>query len=111
MGQQFIISISEEQSNYLHRLGMDLEAKIFIIDRLISDHKSDTNADVINSEVFKYYQHGYEEAFTQWSMAKKEFQNTVLKPIIQEKTGLDKPNFEWQIVDFEDNECIVTMVE
>lgn len=111
MEKKFIVEITEETANYLQRLGNDLESRVFLIDRLFANHASDTDTALFDSEPFKHYTKKYEEAFTEFELAKQEFQKTYLEPIVKEKTGLENPTFNWKIDDYLSHECEVTLID
>ena len=107
---KFTIPVSEEQVNYLQRLGYDVDSKIFIIDRLFANHANDDNTQLFDSIPYKHYIKEYEQAYTMWELAKSDFEQQYLKPIVQEKTGLANPIFNWNIADYSSLECEITLL-
>ena len=108
--QELIIKFNEEQANYLQRLGLEVDAKMFLIDRMFANHASDTDAKLFDSIPFKHYCSEYEKAYNAFELAKKEFQLTYLEPMVKEQLGYDV-KFNWKIDDYLSGECIVTIVE
>ncbi len=110
MENTFIIDISEEQANYLQRLGMEVDSKIFIIDRLFTNHMQDDTTELFNSIPYKYYMQEYEKTFAAWETAKQSFEKNIVMPAVQQKTGLENPNFSWQINDYSSLKCKITLL-
>ena len=108
--KNFVIQISEEQANYLQRLGAEVDSKVFVIDRLFANHANDTDTQLFDSVPYKHYMHEYEKAHLAWETAKQEFEKTVLRPIVAERTGIKEPAFSWMIDDFVSRECKITLV-
>lgn len=108
--KEFIIKITEDQANYLQRLGTEVDSKVFIIDRLFANHATDTDTQLFDSVPFQHYVKEYEKAYLEWELAKAEFKEQVLIPIVREKTGEENPNFNWIIDDFLSLECKITLV-
>lgn len=110
MEKEFVIKISEEQASYLQRLGSEVDSKVFIIDRLFANHATDEDTQLFDSVPYKHYMKEYEQAYMAWELAKAEFENTVVKPAVREKTGLDNVSFSWMIEDYLALECKITLV-
>ncbi len=108
--KEFIIPITEEQVNYLQRLGSEVESKVFIIDKLFANHANDTDTQLFDSIPFKHYMKEYEKAHFEWEQAKIEFEKQVLIPAVAEKTGIIEPSFNWKIDDYLSLQCKITMV-
>lgn len=108
--KEFIINITEEQANYLQRLGSEVDSKIFIIDRLFSNHANDTDTQLFDSVPYKHYMKEYEKVHFEWETAKTEFEKTVLLPVVREKTGEENPSFSWLIDDYLSLQCKITLV-
>lgn len=105
----FTIPITEEQANHLQRLGVDVDSKIFVIDRLFAIHVADEDTQLFSSVPFKHYMEEYEKAYLLWDEAKKEFENAVVRPAVIEKFGSDKNLVSWSIDNFTALECKVNM--
>lgn len=43
MSKELIINFSEEQGNYLQRLGADVDSKTFLIDTMFVNHAADSD--------------------------------------------------------------------
>lgn len=110
MEKKFIIDITEEQANYLQRLGAEVDAKIFLIDRMFANHVSDTDTALFDSVPFQHYMKEYEKANFVWEQAKLEFRKTFLDEKVKEITGLDNPSYNWTINDYLSLKCEVTLV-
>lgn len=110
MEREFIIKMNQEQANYLQRLGMEVDSKVFLLDRLFSNHATDTDTILFESVPFKYYEQEYEKARAAWELAKQEFEQTYLMPEVKEKTGLENPHFNWLIDDYLSLEVHITLI-
>lgn len=108
--REFIIPIPEEQANYLQRLGNEIDSKVFIIDRLFSNHATDDDIQLFESVPYKHYMKLYEQDHMAWSLAKTEFEQKYLRPLVEQKTGIENPSFNWRIDDYSSLECKVTLV-
>lgn len=110
MSKEITINISEEQANYLQRLGAEVDAKVFLIDRMFANHANDTDTVLFDSIPFQHYMEKYREAVTAYDMAKQEFQNGFLDPLIHKEYGEDT-KYNWSIDDFLSLECKVTLID
>lgn len=108
--KEFVIKITEEQANYLQRLGSEVDSKVFIIDRLFATHAADTDTQLFDSVPYKHYMKEFEKAHFAWEQAKVAFEKEVLIPIVKEKTGLENPSFNWSIDDYLALECRITLI-
>lgn len=110
MSKEFIVHFNEEQGNLLQRLGMEVESKIFLIDKMFANHASDTDTALFDSVPFKHYQKTYEEAYEAFELAKSEFQETYLNNEVAKITGKEKNSYNWAIDDYSSGECKVTLI-
>lgn len=110
MNKTITINISEEQANYLQRLGAEVDAKVFLLDRMFSNHATDTDTILFDSIPFQHYMEQYREAVTAYDLAKQEFQNSYLDPIMKKDYGEDV-KYNWSIDDFLSLECKVTVID
>ena len=108
--KEFIVNISQEQADYLQRLGNEVDSKMFVIDRLFSNHVTDTDTQLFDSIPYKHYMKEFEKAHFMWEQAKIEFEKSFLVPIVKEKTGIENPSFNWSIDDYLSLECKVTII-
>lgn len=108
--KEFIINITEEQANYLQRLGNEVDSKIFVIDRLFINHVNDTDIQLFNSIPYQHYEKEYEKAYLAWETAKTEFEKEYLLPQVKKLTGIDNPHFNWSIDDFLALECKIELI-
>ena len=108
--KKFTVDITEEQANYLQRLGNEVDSKVFLIDRMFANHAQDTDTALFDSVPFKHYMKEYEKAQFEWEQAKLEFQNTYLNDKVKEATGLEDPKYNWQINDYLSLKCEVTLI-
>lgn len=108
--KKFTVNITEEQANYLQRLGNDVDSKVFLIDRIFANHAQDTDTALFDSVPFKHYMKEYEKAEFEWEQAKLEFQNNFLNDKVKEATGLEDPKYNWQIDDYLSLKCEVTLI-
>ena len=74
MKEKFVVEIPEDISNYLQRLGNDVESRVYLIDRMFANHAEDTDKSMFDSIPFKHYMSKYEDAFAAFELAKMEFQ-------------------------------------
>jgi len=107
---KFTVDISQEQANYLQRLGADVDSKVFLIDRMFSNHSSDTDTTLFDSVPFKHYMSEYEKAQFEWEQAKLEFQKNYLDNKVKELTKLENPKYSWMINDYLSLKCEITML-
>ena len=110
METKFNIEISQEQVNYLQRLGMEVDGMIFLIDRIFSNHANDTDLTLFNSVPFQHYMKKYEDAYAAWELAKQEFQSSFLDKKVKEITNLENCKYNWTIDDYSSLICEVTLV-
>lgn len=104
------IGLTQEQVDYLQRLGSDVDAKVFLIDRMFANHAADKDTSMFDSVPFKHYMKEYEEAQFAWEQAKLELQKGYLDEKVKEATGLEKPRYNWAINDYLALECEVTLL-
>ncbi len=107
--KEIIINFSEEQGNYLQRLGNEVDSKAFLIDRMFTNHAADDNTQVFDSVPFKHYMKEFEKAQLEWELAKQEFEQGYLKEKVKEITGKENVSFSWLIDDYLSHECKVTI--
>ena len=103
----FTLPVSQETCDYLQRLGIGIDARLLVIDRMFSNHANDTDASVLNSKPFEKYHSEFEELNAEYTMAKLKFSEE-LKPIVYEKMG-GVVDFTWNITNFLSKEVIVTV--
>lgn len=105
----FEIAITEEQADYLQRLGMDIDTRYDIVGRIIEAHRNDPTPEVISSPVFEHYHKLAEEAKLSYETAKLEFGEKFLRPKVEEKLGKNDVNFTWSINDFSSLKAVITI--
>ena len=108
--KKFTVDITEEQANYLQRLGNEVDSKVFLIDRMFANHAQDTDTALFDSVPFKHYMKEYEKAQFEWEQAKLEFQKNFLNDKVKEATGLEDPKYNWQINDYLSLKCEVILI-
>ena len=106
--EKFTFELTEEQINYLQRLGNEVDTKIFLIDRMMANHANDDDLSLFESKPFKHFMSEYEKAFATWEMAKQEFEKTVVRPLVVERYG-SEAFYTWAINDFNLGVCEVTI--
>lgn len=99
MKKSFYLPVSQETCNYLQRLGVGVDARLEVINRLFTSHKDDPDDSVLTSVPFQTYQKQYEELNAEYAMAKDTVSNE-LRPIVEEKVGQTGISFNWTIEDF-----------
>lgn len=102
------LKISEETANYLQRLQFEVESRHAVIDRIITNHKEDTDASVLESVPFKRYHKQLEESEIAYALAKDEMTKKLI-PMVQEKENNQDVTFDWRIEDFSACEVIITI--
>lgn len=110
MEKKFTVDITTEQANYLQRLGADVDSKVFLIDRMFSNHASDEDTALFDSVPFKHYMSEYEKSRMEWELAKSEFQKTYLDKKVAEITKEKDVSYTWQIKDFLSLKCEITVL-
>ena len=104
----FTLPVSQETCDYLQRLGMGIDARLAVIDRIMTIHANDTNDSVLESKPFKKYHAEFEELNAEYTQDKLEFEKE-LKPIVFEKVGKEV-DFNWLIKDFLSQEVEITIL-
>lgn len=108
--KKIIIKINQEQADYLQRLGVEVDSKVFLMDRIFDNHSKDADLSIIDSKLFKYYTKEYEEAFLEFELAKRKFQNDFLDAEVQKALNTtEKVSYTWNIEDYLALECEVTI--
>lgn len=107
--KNFTVKMSQEQANYLQRLGQEVDGKAFIIDRMFATHAMDEDTMIFESVPFKHFMKQFEEANAEFDFAKQEFQDTYLKGEVEKLTGIKDPVFNWQIDNYNALEVKVMM--
>ena len=103
----FTLPVSQETCDYLQRLGVSIDARLLVIDKIFSNHANDVNAAVLDSKPFQKYHSELEELNAEYTQAKLKFTEE-LKPIVYEKMG-GVVDFTWNITDFLSKEVIITV--
>lgn len=109
MKKEFTVKITEDQANYLQRLGTEMEAKAYLIDYMFANHANDKNTTMFESVPFKYYEKQYEEAVAAFNLAKQEFQHGYLDGIVYKEMGY-KADYSWAIDDYLSLNCKITVL-
>lgn len=109
MEKEFIVKITEEQANYLQRLGVEVEAKAYLIDYMFANHMNNQNMILFDSAPFKHYEKQYEQAVASFNLAKQEFEHEYLDDIVYKKMG-EKVNYNWRIDDYLSLDCKITVL-
>lgn len=105
----YTIKINQEQANYLQRLGIEVEGKSFLIDRMFANHAMDEDTMLFDSVPFKHFMSEFEKAKAEFDLAKTEFQNTFLDKEVAKITGKEDNIYSWQIDDYSSLECKVVI--
>ena len=104
--KQFKLPITEEVCNKLQRLGMDIDARLEVINKIFTNHANDDNAMVLDSVPFKKYHKEFEELQAEYTFAKLAFEESI-KPAVYEKTGKPGVPFRWKIENFSIHEVTI----
>ena len=110
MKKNFTITIKNEMVDYLQRLGLDVDTRIMVIDRMFENHKDDADASVFDSVPWNKYYSELESAKNEYELAKIKFGNEVLKPLVAKKIGYETDNFNWKITDFASSEVHIEII-
>lgn len=102
----FTIEADQESINYLQRLGYEIDSYMSVIDFLFSAHKDDP--EFVDSEIFRAYQIKFEKVKVEYSKAKEEYGQKILRPIVEEHTGKAGIDFNWSIPVFADKKVFIT---
>lgn len=106
----FVLPVSEDLCNYLQKLSVGVEARLEVIDKIFSNHATDSDASVLESVPFKKYHSEFEEMKTEFEYAKKDLTER-LKPLVCERVGKNDVKFKWNIADFLLHEVEITIVD
>ena len=109
MEKKFTVEITQETANYLQRLGMEVDGKVYLIDRMFANHANDEDTSLFDSVPFQHYMKEYEQALYEWDLAKQEFQDSYLTNKVKEITGQEDVSYTWAINDFSLLECEITL--
>ena len=109
--KKFTIEITNEMVNYLQRLGLDIDTRLSVIDRMFVNHKDDKDASLFESIPWKKYYKELENAQNEYELAKLKFGEEVVKPAINEKLGHTVKDFTWRIDDFQSGEVQIEIFE
>lgn len=104
--KKIIVPINQEQVDILQRYGIEMDCRYDIVARIIENHKSDVDDEIFNSPAFKRYHHAAAEAKLSYEIAKAEFSESYLKPIVEEQFGKGV-EFSWNINNFAIHEAEV----
>ena len=107
---KFKVKMTQEQANYLQKLGIEVDAKAFLIDRMLANHTQDTDTSMFESAPFKHFMKEFENAHMSFELAKEEFRREWLDKAVKEKTGLENVQYNWMINDYSSLECEVTLL-
>lgn len=105
----FYLEVKEETCNYLQRLGMGVDARLEIMNRLFTSHANDPDDSVLTSVPFKTYQREFEELNAEYTIAKETFGKEI-RPIVEEKVGKKDIAFNWTIEDFNEHKVKIEIV-
>lgn len=109
MNKTFYLAVSEETCNYLQRLGMEVDARGEIINRLFTSHANDADDSVLTSKPFETYQKQYNEVFAEYNMAKEAFGNE-LQLLVDKEEGREETRFNWLIEDFNEHKVKIEVL-
>ena len=96
----FETEVDDQSLDYLQRLGYEVDSYRSIIDYLFTAHADEP--DFIGTELFKSYAKEYAKVNAEYSKAKAAFGEKVLRPIAEERFGVEGCTFNWSIPDFAD---------
>lgn len=99
MEKEIRLTVTEEQTNYLQRLGVDIDNRVFIIDRLFANHAEDTDGSFLENKLFKEYMNELETVKAEYEFAKQAFGEKILRPQVEKLSG-EGVEFDWAIKDF-----------
>lgn len=108
--KSYYLELPTKTVNYLERLDYELSAKQSVIDYIMTSHKDDADASVLEGAPFKHYEKELEKNAAEYAEAKKELTNYLI-PLVQEKEGKQNVTFDWNIEDFSDKRVKITLKE
>lgn len=109
MKKTFYLPVSEETCNYLQRLGMEVDARAEIINRLFTSHAQDADDSVLTSKPFETYQKQYNEIFAEYNLAKESL-GKELQPLVDKEEGRTETPFNWKIENFSENKVKIEVL-
>lgn len=110
MEKKFVLDLTEEQVNYLQRIGTELDGKVFLLDRMFETHAMDTDTSMFQSVPFKHFMAEYENTYAEWELAKKHLEDSYIRPEVLKRTNGESVNFQWAINDYLAKQCEVTIL-
>ena len=108
---KFTLNITNEMTNLLQRLGLDIDTRMSVINNIFEMHKDDKDTSLFESAPWKKYYGELENVKNEYELTKIKFGNEVLKPAIAEKIGYETNDFNWKIEDFSSNEVSIEVIE
>lgn len=105
----FYLDVSQETCNYLQRLGIEVDGRLEVINRLFTTHANDADDSVLTSKPFQTYQKQYDEINAEYNLAKEELGKELTK-LVQEKLGKEEVNFNWTIEDFNEHKAKIELI-
>lgn len=96
---QLKFNINQEVANYIQRIMFEMDNKIFIVDRMFTNHKDDEDASLLlENRLFVKYMHEYKELRFQYV----ELTNLINKQILDflNKNNYKFKRIQWNINDF-----------
>ena len=109
MKNQITFVVEENDDiNKLRSMNYDIETRMAVVDRLFTNHKDDADSSVFDSVPYKQYSKELQEAYVSYDIEKENYGQSVLRPIVEEKTGKKDISFDWNL-DFQTLEVTVTL--
>ena len=106
--KSYYLDLPEKTVNYLERLDYEVSAKQSVIDYIMTSHKDDADASVLEGAPFKHYAEGLEKSIVEYTKAKKSLSD-YLMPLVCKREGRETVAFDWIIEDFADKRAKITL--
>ena len=104
----FYLPITEDTCNYLQRLGMEVDSRLEVINRLFTVHANDPDDSVLTSPAFKTYHKQFDDVNAEYAIAKERFGEEI-RPMVEETYGETGVEFNWFIENFESKQVKITI--
>lgn len=108
--KSYYVELPEKTVNYLERLDYEVSAKQSVIDYIMTSHKDDADASVLEGAPFKHYAEELEKSIVEYTKAKKSLSD-YLMPLVCKREGRETVAFDWIIEDFADKRVKIMLKE
>lgn len=95
MTKEIIIDKDIESFTYLEKMYYEVNTYILAVDRILTNHKDDTDLSLFTSKVWKHFYSCFEKSNTEYEMIKEKFG----KEVVSKYTD-GSINFTWTVMNF-----------